>query len=54
MRTNVHAVYNNIYQYGAVYAFHQAMSTDGLLRAIWLVYVAKAMHRHDDKKWSVV
>lgn len=50
MRTNVFAVYNDIHQHGAVYAFHSAMESDGLLRAIWLVFVAKKMHQHFDKK----
>jgi hypothetical protein len=49
MQTNVFRVYNDIYQHGAVYALHNAISTDGLLRAVWLVYVAKAMHRHTNR-----
>ncbi len=50
MRANVFGVYNDIHQHGAVYAFHSAMESDGLLRAIWLVFVAKKMHQHFDKE----
>jgi hypothetical protein len=52
MKANVFKVYNDIREEGAVYAFHTAMEDNGLLRAIWLVYVAKKMHQHFENKYS--
>jgi hypothetical protein len=50
MRANVFKVYNDMHNEGAVYAFHIAVQDNGLLRAIWLVYVAKSMHKHFENK----
>jgi hypothetical protein len=52
MRANVFKVYNDMHREGSVYAFHIAVQDNGLLRAIWLVYVAKKMHQHFENKYS--
>ena len=52
--TNVYQVSRDITDYGTVYAFHKARERHAnAFEALWLIYVAKSMDKHHDRKYSI-
>jgi hypothetical protein len=51
--TNVYQVSNDIREYGTVYAYHKARERHAsAFQALWFIYVAKSMDKHQNRKYS--
>ena len=47
---NIYSVLSDLYNHGAIYAFHQARRDSAFTRSLWLVFVARSMKKHGARR----
>ena len=47
---NIFAVLSDLYNNGAIFAYHNARRNSTITRALWLVFVARSMKKHGARR----